>query len=91
MSDLPASDVLTSIAKAQQDTVKKEYSGKAGQQFVKEVKDSLLFQCNWAELLSAAPMALSLMGSCWVAASKQDAAQISLQDSMPKGGWQYLK
>lgn len=75
MATTSATDVLSNIKRAQQKTVKKEYAGKAGQQFVTEIKDSMLFHCNWAELLSAAPMALSLMGSCWVAASKKEAGE----------------
>jgi hypothetical protein len=51
----------------------------------------MLFQYNWADLLSAAPTALSLLGACHVASSSQEAAAISLGDSMPQGGWKYLQ
>ena len=82
---------LAKLEQANQDRLKKEYSGKAGTKFVTEVKESMLFQYNWAELLSAAPTALSLLGACHVASSSNEAAAINLGSAMPKGGWQYLK
>ncbi len=91
MATTSATDVLSNIKRAQQKTVKKEHARQAGQQFVEESKDSMIFHCNWAELLSAAPMALSLMGSCWIAASKKEAGEISLQDAMPQGGFKTCK
>lgn len=89
MSDPAAS--LAAIDKANSDLLKKNYAGKAGGAFVTEVKESLLFQYNWSELLSAAPTAISLMGACHVAAASEEAAKISLGDAAPAGGFKYLR
>lgn len=48
--------------------LKKEYDGKAGTKFFTEVRESMLFQYNWADLLSATPTVLSL-GACHVDSS----------------------
>ncbi|KAF1945147.1 hypothetical protein EJ02DRAFT_431759 [Clathrospora elynae] len=82
-------EALAQLEKANQERLKKEYSGKVGTKFVTEVRESMLFQYNWADLLSAAPTALSLLGACHVASSSQEASGIFLS-SMPKGGWKYL-
>ncbi|KAL8907064.1 MAG: hypothetical protein Q9171_006011 [Xanthocarpia ochracea] len=71
--------------------LKDEYQGKMSNQFVEELKSSTLFQCDWGELLSAAPTALSLMGACWIAASQEKADAISLTGARPDGGWKFLK
>lgn len=84
-------DALVKLEEAEAQRLKVEYAGKAGTRFVNEVKESLLFQFNWSELLSAAPTAISLLGSCHVAAASDEAAAISLADSRPEKGWQYLK
>ncbi|KAM0345796.1 hypothetical protein ACHAPU_006149 [Fusarium lateritium] len=85
-------EALAELEKANQDRLKKEYSGKAGTKFVTEVRESMLFQCNWADLLSAAPTALSLLGACHVASASEEASAIRLGGNcMPKGGWQHLK
>jgi len=85
------SQALAALDKANQDRLKKEFDGKAGTKFVTEVRESMLFQYNWADLLSAAPTALSLLGACHVASSSPEAAAISLGSAMPKGGWVHLK
>ncbi|KAL4887552.1 hypothetical protein BJY04DRAFT_212586 [Aspergillus karnatakaensis] len=84
-----ASSALTDIAQARR-AMQNEYGGKASNQFVDEVKSSALFQFSWGELLSAAPTALTLMGSLWIAASNPIADKISLADSMPTNGFEYL-
>ncbi|KAG8627095.1 hypothetical protein KVT40_004578 [Elsinoe batatas] len=84
-------NILSEIEKANQERLKKEYSGKAGTKFVTEVKESMLFQYNWADLLSAAPTALSLLGACHVASSSQEASAINLGSAAPKDGWKYLQ
>ncbi|KAF8892585.1 hypothetical protein BD779DRAFT_1661291 [Infundibulicybe gibba] len=66
-------------------------NGRAQVGFARDVKNSLLFQYDWAELLSAAPLALSLMGSCYVAATSPLANAVSLKDAEPKGGFKYIK
>ena len=84
-----ASDALADVERARKE-MQKEYGGKMSNQFVDEVKSSALFQFSWGELLSASPTALTLMGSLWIAASSPVAERISLKDSMPTGGFQYL-
>ncbi|KAF3940749.1 hypothetical protein ABW19_dt0206211 [Dactylella cylindrospora] len=82
---------LAAINQAEDDRLKKQGNGKVQIAFAKDVKNSLLFQYDWAELLSAAPLALSLMGSCYVAATSPLAKGISLADAAPKGGFVYIK
>lgn len=84
-------DILAQLEKANKDRLKSEYAGKEGTRFTTEVKESMLFQYNWADLLSAAPTALSLLGACHVASSSQEAAAINLGSAMPRGGWKYLQ
>ena len=82
---------LADVDKANNDLLKKGYDGKAGARFVTEVKESMLFQYNWSDLLSAAPTAISLLGACHVASSSDEAAAINLSDATPAGGWKYLR
>ena len=82
---------LADVQNEQTKILKNEYQGKMSNQFVEELKSSTLFQCDWGELLSAAPTALSLMGACWIAASQEKADAISLTGARPNGGWKYLK
>lgn len=83
-------EALETVKQLQTQKLKEEYGGKASNLFVQEIKSAALFQCNWGELLSAAPTALSLMGSCWIAASQDKAEQIFLGDARPKDGFKYL-
>jgi hypothetical protein len=91
VSSSDASRQLAEIAQREDDRLKKQGNGKAQIAFARDVKNSLLFQYDWAELLSAAPLALSLMGSCYVAASSPKAQGISLKDAMPQGGFQHIR
>lgn len=84
-----ASDALADVARVRKE-MQSEYGGKMSNQFVDEVKNSALFQFSWGELLSAAPTALTLMGSLWVAASSPIAEKISLAESMPTNGFEHL-
>ncbi|KAJ5765758.1 hypothetical protein N7520_005317 [Penicillium odoratum] len=84
-----ASDALTDLERARKEMQKIYFGGKASNQFVDEIKNAALFQFSWGELLSAAPTALSLMGSLWIAASSETAGKIML-DSQPTGGFKYL-
>ncbi|KAK4035464.1 hypothetical protein C8A01DRAFT_38092 [Parachaetomium inaequale] len=84
-----ASGALQRIDQIQSASTQAEY-GKLSSRFVDELKGSTLFQHNWGELLGAAPTALSLMGSCWLAASNATAEKISLADSKPVGGFKYM-
>lgn len=86
-----SADDLAKVEAAQQAVLKKTHGGKAGAQFVQEVKESLLFQYNWNELLSAAPTAITLVGACHVAAASPEAAAISLADAVPQGGFKCLR
>lgn len=47
--------------------------------FVDKAKSSLLFQYNWEELLSAAPLSINLIGSCYIACSLERATEITLE------------
>ena len=87
---MSVAEVNQQIADVQKQQLKEDFGGKASNQFVDELKRSALFQTNWGELLTAAPTALSLMGSCWIAASHPKADSVSLADSMPSGGFKYL-
>ncbi|EKJ67617.1 hypothetical protein FPSE_12198 [Fusarium pseudograminearum CS3096] len=84
-------DHLDKVESAQQALLKKMHSGKVGAQFVQEVKESLLFQYNSNELLLTTPTAITLMGACHVAAASPEAAAINLGDSVPTGGFKYLR
>jgi hypothetical protein len=84
-----ATTTIDEIAQIKKESMEAQH-GTAGNQFVDELKSSTLFQFNWGELLSAAPTALSLMGSCWVAASAPIADQISMTKAVPIGGFKYI-
>lgn len=86
MEDAP----LQEVQRIQSHMLKSEYEGKLSNQFMDELKYSTLFQADWSELISAAPTALSMMGSFWVAAADPMAEKISLAKCMPTGGFQYL-
>ena len=47
-----------------------------------EILQSGLVRSNWADLLSAAPLSVSILGQCFVAAS----APIALTMTLEKGG-----
>ncbi|KAH7239987.1 uncharacterized protein BKA55DRAFT_519951 [Fusarium redolens] len=81
---------LQDIEAAQKSLRLSQYGGRMSNQFVDEVKGAALFQFNWGELLGAAPTAISMMCACYVAASNEEAKKISLKDSMPTNGFQYL-
>ena len=68
----------------------KESSGNQANAFISEMKASALFQFDWGELLSAAPTALALTGSCWVAASSDAADAIKMEKSVPIGGFKFI-
>jgi hypothetical protein len=52
---------------------------------VSEMKQSLMYQMNWEELLQSAPTAISCMGACFVASSSPRAA-VKLK---PRAGEQF--
>jgi hypothetical protein len=58
--------------------------------YVDDVKHSLLFRpgFNWDDMLSAAPVAITLMGSLFVASTVPDATQITI--IAPKDGFKTL-
>ncbi len=85
-----ASNALQHISQAQTATIREQYGAKMSNKFVEELKGTTLFQYNWGELLSAAPTALSLMGSCWLAAANPTAEKISLSESKPEDGFKFL-
>lgn len=65
-------------------------SQKVGVTFMKDIKNSVLFQYDWAEILSAAPISMSLIGACYIAASAS-AVTISFEDARGRDGFQYLR
>lgn len=68
---------------------KRELAPNVSSQVIDEMKSSLIFQFNWAELLQAAPTAISCMGACFVASSSPDA---SVQLEPPKDkGFEHLR
>jgi hypothetical protein len=86
-----ASGALHRINVVQAATLREQYGGeKMSTKFVEEIKGATLFQYNWGDLLSAAPTALSFMGSLWVAAANPTAELISLSEAKPEGGFKYL-
>ncbi|GAB1206125.1 hypothetical protein APSETT445_004806 [Aspergillus pseudonomiae] len=60
-------------------------------EYIEDVKNSLLFQpgFDWSNLLSAAPISVSLLGSLFVASTIPDATDITI--IAPKGGFKYLE
>ena len=85
-----ASQVLAEVSSLKKKTLADEYGGLQTNQFISDLKASALFKFNWGELLSAAPTALTLMGSCWVAASSPVADRIVMTKSVPVGGFKYI-
>ena len=77
---------LSIVLKAQQD---RDLAPNVSSQVSAEMKSSLIFQYNWAELLQSAPTSLSSLGACFVASSSPK-AQVNLK-SPPGKGFQYLK
>ncbi|KAK3319434.1 hypothetical protein B0H66DRAFT_624251 [Apodospora peruviana] len=85
-----ASAAIQQVQQIQKSALNSEYEGKLSNQFVDELKCSTLFQADWSELIGAAPTALSLMGSLWIAAADPKAEKISMVKSMPTGGFKYI-
>lgn len=82
---------LQALQKRNDDRLAKQGNGNAATAFAKDVKQSLLFQYDWGELLSAAPMCLSLMGACYVASTSPKAAGMSLEECKPTGGFKFIQ
>ena len=57
-------------------------------QVIKEMKNSLIFQNNWEDLLQSAPTSISCMGACFAASSSPKAV---VKLTPPEKGWQYLR
>lgn len=85
-----ASAAIKDVQNIQSKVLKSDYEGKLSNQFVDELKCSTLFQADWSELISAAPTALVLMGSLWIAAADPKAEKISMVKSMPTGGFKHI-
>lgn len=85
------SESLITLRKRDDDRLKRQGNGNAAVAFAKDVKQSLLFEYDWGDLLSAAPLCISLMGSCYVAATSERARGLSLKDCEPKGGFKKIK
>ncbi|KAK3505269.1 hypothetical protein B0T13DRAFT_485904 [Neurospora crassa] len=68
---------------------KRELAPNVSSQVINEMKSSLIFQFDWAQLLQAAPTSISCMGACFVASSSPNAV-VHLEPPKDKG-FQYLK
>lgn len=86
-----ASEELQALQDRNSQRLAKQGAGNAGVAFAKDVKQSLLFQYDWGELLSAAPMCLSLMGACYVAATSPKATGMTLEDCKPAQGFEFIR
>jgi hypothetical protein len=78
------------IARCEEARWKAQDNGQVQIAFAKDVKNSLISCYDWGQQLSAAPLALSLIGSCYVAATAPKAQGISLQDVAPSGGFKVI-
>lgn len=58
-------------------------------EFHEALKHSLLLKENLPDLLSCAPLALGLLGTCRLLACSDAACSIRLEQ--PVGGWKYLR
>ena len=68
---------------------KEQQSTTAAKDYYAEAKNSLIFQYNWEELLGATPMAINLIGSCYIASSTPVGISVTL--TPPQGGFKYLR
>jgi hypothetical protein len=71
--------------------LRRDYRCGAGKQFVTEALESLLFQYNQADLLNAAPVALSVIGACYLRSSSPEAADIKMSPAASGDSWKYLQ
>jgi hypothetical protein len=62
----------------------------ASQRFISDVKTQTFMSFDWAEFLSSAPLTLSLMGLCSIAAATTPAGLTMTLDP-PASGFKYLK
>ncbi|KAG5658028.1 hypothetical protein KAF25_006979 [Fusarium avenaceum] len=85
-----ASAAIQDVQRIQSEQLKSQHGNKLSNQFVDELKSSTMFQYDWSELISAAPTALALMGSLWIAAADPKADKISMVKSMPTGGFKHI-
>ena len=69
---------------------KKLSSEDAVDDFVENAKCSLLFQYSWDESLSAAPLSINLIGSCYIACSVDAATAVTLPTPVT-GSYKYLQ
>lgn len=63
--------------------------GDAPSRFILDIQSSLLYSMNWSEFLSAAPMAINLMGACYIASTVPGATSVTL--SPPADGFKHLR
>jgi hypothetical protein len=86
-ANLSPSEVQKAVAEAANVRIRATATDTSAK-FVASIKGSAMFQNNWDELLSAAPMSISLLGSCLIAASSSTSTTVTL--TPPKGGFKYL-
>ncbi|RDL30441.1 uncharacterized protein BP5553_10319 [Venustampulla echinocandica] len=73
---------------ARVDAILGQEQGEIGKLQDKVVSDQGFLYGNWAELLSAAPLSLTAIGNCFIAASSPLASSINLKE--PNGGFKFL-
>jgi hypothetical protein len=56
---------------------------------VDEIKHSMIFQYNWEELLQSGPVALTCLGSCFIATASNTSQGLTLEP--PRNGFQFLQ
>lgn len=66
--------------------LKKETANNAADRMMREIRASVLFQFKWEDLLTSAPVSISCLGACMVAAS----SPINVTFEKPKEGFKYL-
>jgi hypothetical protein len=71
------------------EVVRKRELEKTVSAFVEDVADAEIMKKDWGELLSVAPLSLSLLGACRLVASSPQAESVTL--APPEGGFKYLR
>lgn len=86
MSDMTLEDPQKQLKLVVQ---KREQADAMAPRILREMQSSILFQCKWEELLMSAPISISCLGACHVAAISPKANVIF---TPPKeGGFKYLQ
>lgn len=68
---------------------KQDYQSDITDAAVEEIKQSVIFQYNWPQLLSSAPIAINSTGLAFLASASTTAATVELKE--PKDGFRFLR